>query len=185
MPTAALAPLSSRQKQVLGFLARMAFAADAECGGAVGQDISFDDWRHEQVRRTVQRARLRDCLNEDYLPLSAHFHQLIGNMDAAFKASFKSIGEPREWALFSLYKEATAAKDVMPHALDYARGFLKNKRHVALEDADDKAIWHAIFTVRRKAQSLRKKQRGGESAGDVLSKLLGPRRKPESEGNPF
>jgi hypothetical protein len=181
MPTAALAPLSSRQRQVLGFLARLAW----EESGAAG---SCDDWRHAEVRRTVRRGRLKECLNEDFLPLAAHFNALIGNMDVAFKASLKSINEPRSWDMFCLYREVTAVKDVLPGAMNYARGFLHKQRNVTLEEAGHNEIWHAIFTIRRKAQSLRKKKSGGEPAADVLGKLLGAARgarRPDPDKEPF
>jgi hypothetical protein len=125
------------------------------------------------------RAGLRECRNEDFLPLKAHFNDLLGNTDAAFKAAFRHANEPRSWALFTLYKEATAAKDVLPGAMAYARDFLRHKRGVSLDDADEKAIWHATFTVRRKAQSLRKQARGGEAAGSILSRLILTPRQPK------
>ncbi len=70
------------------------------------------------------------------------------------------------------------------------RAFLLKKRGVALEDADDRAIWHAIFTIRRKAQAERKKKRGGASAADVLANVLGGKvgkssRQVDPERNPF
>jgi hypothetical protein len=72
----------------------------------------------------------------------------------------------------------------VPHGLQYVRGFLQNQRDVSLDDADDKAIWHAIFTLRRKVQALRKKQRGGEAAGDVLGKILAAKQ-PRTVKGPF
>jgi hypothetical protein len=176
---AALAPLSSRQRQVLAGLAALAFAELR-----LPKD-EFDDWRHDQVRKAVGRAGLRECRNEDFLPLKAHFNELLGNMDAAFKAAFRHANEPRSWALFSLHKEATKAKDVLPGAMQYARGFLLNKRGVSLEDADEKAIWHAVFTVRNKAALERKKKsKGGESVADVLARIL-PTRRIDPDKEPF
>jgi hypothetical protein len=174
---AAQAPLSNEQKQKLAALAHYAY-------DVVDPDQSFDDWRHHQVQRVVQKPGLRACANGDYLTLKAHFLDLAGRTTAAFKAAFKAVNEPRDWALFTLMKECTAAKDVMPEAMKYARGFIKNKRGVALEDADAKTLWHAVYTVRRKAQQERRKRRGGESAKDVLTDLLRRAPQPQSE-DPF
>ena len=177
---AALVPLSSRQRQMLAGLAALAYKN-------IAPDEDFNDWRHDQVRKVTGCAGLRECANEHFLPLKAHFHDLLGNADTAFRAAFKSANEPRSWALFRLYAEVSAMKDVMPNAMAYVHGFLKKKRGLSLDDADDRAIWHAIFTIRRKAQSLRKKKRGGESAGDVLAKLLGAGcgPKPRTTKGPF
>jgi hypothetical protein len=162
---AALAPLSGEQRQKLAGLAALAYdIADSH--------VAFDDWRHSEVRRVVHRAGLRDCLNMHYLPLFAHFHELLGNSGRATKALVKAETEPRTWALHALQKEAVKAKDVMPEAMKYARGFLRNKRGVSLDEASDRDIWHAVFTVRRKAQALRKLKRGGETVADVLARIL-------------
>jgi hypothetical protein len=176
---AALAPLSNEQKQKLAGLAALAYAqADSQ--------VSFDDWRHSEVKRVVHRAGLRDCLNMHYLPLSAHFHELLGNTGKAVKDLVKAATEPRDWALNVLHREAAKVKDVLPHAMDYARGFLKNKRGVTLDEASDRDIWHAVFTVRRKAQALRKMKRGGETIEDVLTRVLPKkRRRPDPDKESF
>ena len=64
--------------------------------------------------------------------------------------------EPRSWAMHSLKAECEAADDVLPRAMDYAAGFLRRKRAVAIEDASDRDLWSAVYTVRRKAAQLRK-----------------------------
>lgn len=163
---AALAPLSSRQRQKLAAMARYAYEE-------VAPDATFDDWRHDECQRIVGKPGLTACCNADYNPLKSHFLQIAGNSAGALRASLKAQIEPREWAYASLLKACKEAEDVMPQAMKYARGFVRNKRGVSLDDADDRTIWHAIFTIRRKAQSLRKKKAGGESAADVLAKIMG------------
>ncbi len=182
---AALAPLSNEQKQNLAALAHYAY--DATAVRSTGSQVSFDEWRHAEVRRTVHRAGLRDCLNMHYLPLKARFLDLAGHTGASVRALVKAETEPRSWALNRLYAEAKAAEDVLPRAMDYAKGFLRNKRGVTLDEASDKDIWHAVFTIRRKAQAERKKKRGGETVTDVLARVLpGKRaRKPDPDNEPF
>lgn len=164
---AAMGPLSSQQRQKLAAMAHYAWIE-------VGPDQAFNDWRHEEVRACVGKGGLTECVNADYLPLKAHFLALGGKFGASMKASLKSMNEPRSWALFNLMKACTEAKDVMPEAMKYARGFVLNKRGISLDDADDRTIWHAVFVVRRKAQAERKKKQGGSRAADVLTNLLGP-----------
>jgi hypothetical protein len=148
---AALAPLSPEQRQKLAAMARFAYEE-------VGPDQTFDDWRHDQVRQEVGKGGLTECCNADYNPLKARFLAISGNVVGSMKATIKAETEPRQWAMSALRKACANVKDIMPEAMQYARGFVRNKRGVALEDADDRTIWHAVFTVRRKAQSLRKKQ---------------------------
>jgi hypothetical protein len=169
---AALAPLSNEQKQKLAAMAHYAYIE-------VGPDMTLDDWRHQEVMICVHKAGLRECVNEDYNQLKARWLYTSGKIEASYRAAMKHATEPREWAMFHLLKACAEAKDVMPEAMKYARGFVRNKRGISLDDADDKTIWHAVFTVRSKAASERKKKTGGVPAADVLEKLLGrdkPRR---------
>jgi hypothetical protein len=172
---AALAPLSPLQRQKLAAMAHYAYHEMQPVG------VDFDTWRHDQVQRLVGKPGLTHCVNEDFNPLKAAFLEMAGKMQPALAAALKGATEQREWALFSLYRACTEAKDVLPAAMAYARGFIKNKRATTLEDADSRTIWHAVFTVRRKAQKERAKRGGGEPAADVLGKLLasasGARRK--------
>ena len=151
---AAETPLSNLQKQKLAAMAHYAYREVAP------EHQDFDDWRHDEVRKMVGKGGLRECVNADYLPLKSHFLNLCGNVKGAFRAALRSVTEPREWAYAALLKACGEAGDVFADikaAMGYARGFVKNKRGVSLEDADEKTIWHAVFTVRRKAQSERKK----------------------------
>lgn len=165
---AALTPLSNEQKQKLAAMARYAWIE-------MGPDQDFNDWRHEEVMRTVGKAGLRECCNEDYNPLKARWLDMCGHVLPALRAARKSVTEPREWALFSLYKEATDAKDVMPEAMKYARGMIRRISGATLEDAPENLIWRAVYAVRRKAQKERRIKKGGESAGSILDNVLGGR----------
>jgi hypothetical protein len=161
---AALAPLSNEQKQKLAAMARYAWIE-------VGPDQSFDDWRHDEVMACVRRAGLRECVNEDYNQLKARWLYTSGKVEASYRAAMKHATEPREWAMFELLKACREAADVLPEAMKYARGFVKNKRGMSLEGADDRTIWHAIFTVRNKASALRgtRKPRGRRAQAGTSS----------------
>lgn len=142
------APLSNGQKAHICMLARELYPDESQ--------VPFDEWRRSEQLRAVGIASLRAAQNQHYLQIVAHFEDLLGRSGSAFRRVFKAQTEPRLAALHHLYAECAKAQDVLPKAIEYARGFLRNRRHVALEDADAKALWHAVFTVRSKAQALRK-----------------------------
>jgi hypothetical protein len=166
--SAALAPLSPKQRQKLAAMARFAYEE-------VGPDATFDDWRRAECLQVAGKPGLTKCVNGDYNPLKAHFLALSGNAAGSMRADLRGATEGRRQALFQLHKACTEARDVMPEAMKYARGFVKNKRGITLEDADDKTLWHAVYTVRRKAQKERAKKKtgGAMAAGDILNSLLG------------
>lgn len=115
-------------------------------------------WRVEQCFEACGR-RLSEARNEDYLPLRAHFANLLGHSGVALNDLIRAQDEPRAWALHSLDRECAKAKKVMDQPYTYAVGFLRRKG-ANPEEASPNQIWHAIFTLRRKVQSLRHKERG-------------------------
>jgi hypothetical protein len=81
--------LSNRQKAALAQLARQAWDALDELGlvaDVPGESAAarFTCWRRAQQAEAVGRESLRDCRNDDYRPLRAHFNSLLGRDDRAF-----------------------------------------------------------------------------------------------------
>ena len=153
----ALMPLSSDQRQQLARLARRAyehmFARDFDPDAI---PPAFDPWRRNQCLLCVERPGLRFCRNEDYLPLRAHFLNMLGQHQAAEYALSRAVTDPRRQAQAAFDRECRQVADVLPGARQYAAGFCRNKRGVNLDDADEKTIWHAVFVIRRRAQQLRR-----------------------------
>ena len=143
--------LSGKQISALIGLARTAF--DQEFPAT---EDSFDTWRHKQCQMCVERGGFRECHNEDYLPLKRWFLELAGRLDEAKIAGARAEIEPKTWALHKLQEACGAVADVMPYAWSYALGILKN-RGMDEETADDKALWKALYTVKRRAEQLRRK----------------------------
>lgn len=149
---AALKPLSPRQVRELVLLAREAFSVEFP-----PTDEDFNVWRHRNCMQAVERPGLTACRNEDYLPLRTHFLALCGRTLEAESARLRHETEPRTWALHKLADECREAADVLPDAWRYAAGFVQHKRGVAIDDADEKTVWHAVYVVRRRAEQLRRK----------------------------
>lgn len=150
---AALKPLSGLQIRELALLARRAYA----CAFPL-PDLDFDAWRRRQCLQAVERHGLTQCRNEDYLPLKAHFLRLAGDEQGAERATLRHATEPRRWAQHQLERACREAADVLPAALEYAAGCIRNRLGVSLELADDRALRWAAFTVSRKAMLERKRQ---------------------------
>ncbi len=155
---AALAPLSNEQKRELVLLAKKAWNAYGQERMAQSLDVmDFEEWRHQQQMMAVERKSLTVCTNEDYLFLKAHFLTLLGKKDTANALRVRATCEPRIWAKSRFERECRDAADVLPHAREYAAGFLRNARGVDLDTASEKQLWHAIYIIRRRASQLRRK----------------------------
>lgn len=155
---AALKPLSALQIRVLITLAREAFLSLCD-RGALGDSAEFDAWRHQQCMQVAECGGLRQCRNEDFLPLKAHFLRLAGAETAAQAALERAAIEPRTWAMNGLQQACTRAADVLPCAIEYAAGFIRNKRGCTLDEADETTLRHAAYLVSRKADQLRRQRR--------------------------
>lgn len=153
---AALAPLSNKQKRTLILLAKRAFRRCMELG-TIEETTDFDAWRHHQQVMAVERGSLTVCTNEDFNFLKAHYLGQIGQTERANEIRVKAACEPRIWAKHKLDAECDAAADVLPHAREYAAGFLRNARGVDMDSASPKQLWHAVYVVRRRAAQLRRK----------------------------
>ena len=155
MEGAAARPLSAEQIKSLIHLARQAYAAcEAE--------ILFDDWRHGQCLLVAERPGFRQCRNEDFGPLRAHFLRLLGREDEAQAQEVRDATSPRRAAMAELN---LAVIDV-EHAgfesrhpikgADYAAGFLRKACKTSLDDASAGQVWRAVYLLRRKAMLLRR-----------------------------
>jgi len=163
----ASAPLSALQKQELCILARKAYARARAMGDAVNplddgmsESQAFETWRRLQQFAACGQGSLRLCCNNDYLTLRAHFLALAGAVRQAREVAARHATEPRQWARARLRKECDAAADVMRDAWGYAAGFLRKRRGLDIASCDEKALWQAIFLVRRRAGQLRRQVKG-------------------------
>lgn len=155
---AARAPLTSEQRQKLAILARHAFERAME--GHALPCPCFDVWRHEQIRLCTERAGIRECRQEDYDVVKAHFLRLIGQPAMAQRMQDRADVEPRRQALGKLRNECAAAADVIDHAEAYVAAIARARfKTRAIDDLNEKQIWGLVFDLRRNAQRRRAKGR--------------------------
>lgn len=157
---AALAPLTGEQRQKLALLARRAY--DRQHPDTVHRPPStaFDLWRHAQVMQAVERAGIRECRQEDYDVVQAHFLRLLGQRAMAERVQIRAEVEPRRQALTKLRMECAAAADVIDRPEEYVAA-IANARFKTriLDDLGEKQVWSLVFDLRRNAQRRRAKRR--------------------------
>lgn len=87
-------PLSNRQKAALASLARRAFEHQDNLGlvEAEGKSTSarFGNWRHAQTMEAVGISSLRECGNNHYRKIRAHFLLLLGEWDESFATTMRT-----------------------------------------------------------------------------------------------
>lgn len=147
--------LSRAQMLALLALAREAFAGEWPPSGE-----TFDAWRHRQTLLVTERAGFRACRNEDYLSLKQHFLHLCGRDEEAQAAGERAEREPVTWAKHALETALTECAATMPHARSYAAAMLR-RQGMDFENATPRAMYRAMYTVRRKAGLAAKKSTTG------------------------
>lgn len=169
----ALVPLSKLQIRSLILLARQAYAARtmAAVPAPAGDDCPFDvpteaveappfdQWRRQQCLIAVERPGFSCCRNEDYLPLKAHFLQILGRGDEADEARARSALDARARALHEFQRACAEAASAVQNPEAYADGFLRKVCNCGIRDASDKQIWRAVYLLRRKAAQMAKRGR--------------------------
>jgi hypothetical protein len=157
---AALAPLTGAQIRDLVLLSKRVHETHDKLGMLAEADADFDTWRHRQTMQIVERSGLTQCRQEDYLPLRAHFLQLLGYKLAARRDWAKSATDDIRQALAVLRQEKEKARDVIddPHAYVDAIARSKYKTGLIESDLAAKQIWTLVFDIRRAAQQRRKRR---------------------------
>jgi hypothetical protein len=100
--------LTPKQKQILVMLASEGFKLQ-------NPDISFDDWRHEQVMDAVQKPGLTACNQEHYSDLMGHFLTAAGR-DAEALAWFMKNGKNPERQLAWKISKVLADHTFLAHS---------------------------------------------------------------------
>jgi hypothetical protein len=142
-PDMAWQKLTSAQRQSLARLARRAW--DKHLAWQSG--AAFATWRHDQCIKAVGR-RITEACQRDFLPLRAHFLDLIGLSGIALNVLLRSESEPHRIALYKLRRECAARRV----DLSYAEAICRNQFKCSLDEANAKQLWCLLFTVRNRKQ---------------------------------
>ena len=108
MQGGAAAPLTNEQKKSAVLLARRAFDL-LQGGGAIGEAVTFDNWRHGECMQCVERGGLTFAAQSDWPYIQAHFAALISRHtgseaerrqmdDLAFNMGKKAINQDASFA---------------------------------------------------------------------------------------
>ncbi len=137
----------------------------------------YEAWRHYEQGKACGRQSLRDCSQDDFLLIRAHFHSLLGHGDQAARDLLRSEEEPRIRARYIL------ARELDQRGLDeaYAATICRCKYKCALGDATARQLWGLVFDVRkrRKPQFAARIGRHVRVKAGTLSVTAG------SENHPF
>jgi len=170
---AALAPLSKEQRVRLARLGRKVFDLQRRAG-MVTDAVPYDDWRHQHCMMTVERRGLRECRNEDYQVLRAHFTEqaaaawdVLGQPRRAASMRRQAGGllvnaetEPRQWAQHKLRHEMEEARDVIEQPERYVASIARARfKTTDFGELSEKQLWVLVFDIRRSAQRRRRKGR--------------------------
>jgi hypothetical protein len=157
---AALSPLTPEQRQDLARIARRLFDIQDKFALLAPDVTDFDEWRHRLCRQVVERDGLRQCRQEDFLPLRAHLLRELGAHRAADREETRSLTDDRRRALAVFHRECKQATDVIENPEGYAASIARSKYKTTRIDAELSAnqIWTLVFDIRRAAQHRRNKR---------------------------
>lgn len=142
-PTRLSGPFSNEQKASICILART--AADS-MGLSFVSTAHFREWRQEQQFKAVGKQSLTECVQDDFLPVKAHFLNLAGKSVPAMNAHLEHQTEPERIAMHKL-AEALA---VIGKPMAYAAAICRNQNKCELSEANSKQIWRLVFTIKNR-----------------------------------
>lgn len=137
-PDCAWQPLSKEQRQGLAMLAKRAWRIH-------GRGEDENTWRREQSIRACGR-RITEAGQRDFLPLRAHFLDLVGASDVAMNCHLAHDTEPQRIALHRLTIECQKRR--LP--LAYPEAICRRQYKCCLAEASAPQIWRLVFTIRNR-----------------------------------
>ncbi|WP_043586340.1 hypothetical protein [Geminisphaera colitermitum] len=176
---------TNEQKARVAQLARRAYDArpDREEFELINSHLSktacFEHWRKWQTGRATGGVQsLRECVSElHYLPLLAHFSDMLGDGGGALNLLLRHAEEGRIRVFFKL-QEALAERDLNEA---YAASICRRQYRCDLGDASEKQLWSLFFTVRNRRKAVAKPKRTAPRyVRNAIATLSTP-----TDGNPF
>lgn len=150
------APLSKEQRRLL--VARYVVPAYQRrlADGLTGEPM--EDWRHEEQFKACGKTLLRECVQKDWLPLTAHFLRIRGRIHEADTALSRTLSGQLAVARQKLREACMYASDVIEHPAQYVRSIAAARYKTPnMLDLTERQIWVLVFDLRRNAQHRRKR----------------------------
>lgn len=145
--------LSNEQKAAICRLARRAYdtwagrEAFEDANDGLSMSKCFEAWRRVEQGKAVGRQSLRDCTSDnDYLRLTAHFQNLLGDSGRALNSLLRHGEEPR---VVAFHKLQLALRERGLHE-GYAAAICRRQFRCELGDASAKQLWNLFFTVKNR-----------------------------------
>ena len=143
-------PLTNEQKAKIGQLARAAYLAwpEREQFEAINGELSkteiFTAWRRVEQGKACGIQSMRECSQDHYGRLKAHFQALCGDEAAATRTRGHDADNPRRIARWKLDQELQA------RGLEtgYAAAICRTQYRCALDAATTQQLWRLVYTVR-------------------------------------
>jgi hypothetical protein len=145
--------LSRAQKTTLVMMARKAFdhvAQRAQAGYEFdSSSAAFDVWRRERVMHACGKPGLRECGNDDYLPIAAEFQSLEGRDDLALNSLVRA--QNQKYRQVETVLQRTLASADLP--AEYAEAISLRRFKCPIEDLTEDQILQLLWTVKARARS--------------------------------
>jgi len=143
--------LSKTQKRDLSKLATRAWRLENAKARGRGEKpdtstAAATAYRHEQVAKAVNKAGLTCCSQADFLPLIAHFEDILGNSGRALNAHMQSQTDSLRRVQWLLNSEIAKARLTTA----YAAKICIDQNKCTLDNASEAQLWRLVYTIRNR-----------------------------------
>lgn len=162
------APLTKRQKRMIGKLAREAWVR-AGCpfydeiaimtndSTALSASAALELWRHEEQLLACGVKHLTTATQREFPALMSHFNDRCGRVRASRSWFFRGVGDPARQARAVLQRELLRASRVLGSPTAYIESIAARQFKCAVSDCTAKQIWSLVFTLRNRMNKKRRK----------------------------
>lgn len=148
-------PLTNDQKRQIGMLAHAAWQACPERESLLESNPELSAsaveaaWRHVEQGKACGIQSLRECSQDHYGRLKAHFLALGGQEQAAARTRVRDADNDRRIARWKLNQEL----QTRGLAAGYAASICRTQYRCSLDEATAQQLWRLIYTVRSRKKT--------------------------------
>lgn len=150
------APLSNLQKRRIGMAAHAAWLACPEreallaCNPELSATAVEAAWRHVEQGKACGIQSLRECSQDHYGRILAHFEALAGDTAAAARTLGRDADNERRLARYKL-DQALRERGL---ETGYAAAICRQQYRCPLDQATAGQLWRLLYTVRNRKKPL-------------------------------